>query len=46
VLHQPELAERYSDRVVGIRGGRMAFDLPAAQISGGQVDGLYSVLAA
>ena len=46
VLHQPELAERYSDRVVGIRAGRLAFDLPAAQVSGGQVAGLYNSLAA
>ena len=46
VLHQPELAERYSDRVIGIRAGKMAFDLPASQISGGQVAGLYTGMAA
>ena len=28
VLHQVELAYAYADRVVGIRDGRMAFDLP------------------
>ena len=41
VLHQPELAERYSDRIVGIRGGQMAFDLPVKQICGSDVAGLY-----
>jgi phosphonate transport system ATP-binding protein len=41
VLHQPELAERYSDRIVGIRSGQMAFDLPVKQICGSDVAGLY-----
>ena len=46
VLHQPELAERYSDRVVGIRAGRIDFDLPASQIPGGRVASLYTHKAA
>ena len=46
VLHQPELAARYADRVVGIRDGRMMFDLPASELSGGRMDGLYRGLAA
>ena len=46
VLHQPELAERYSDRVVGIRTGRVDFDLPVQQIAGHDVAGLYMSKAA
>jgi phosphonate transport system ATP-binding protein len=46
VLHQPELAERYSDRIVGIRSGRMAFDLPVKQICSRDVSGLYMSAAA
>jgi len=46
VLHQPELAERYSDRVVGIQNGRMIFDLPPKQLSGGDVASLYMGKAA
>jgi phosphonate transport system ATP-binding protein len=46
VLHQPELAERYSDRIVGIRSGRVDFDLPVHQLAGYDVNGLYSSKAA
>ncbi|TAM77246.1 ATP-binding cassette domain-containing protein [bacterium] len=31
-LHQPELALRYFDRIVGLRHGRMVFDRPVAKI--------------
>ena len=41
VLHQIELAYIYADRVVGIRDGRRAFDLPRAQLSREQMRGLY-----
>jgi phosphonate transport system ATP-binding protein len=41
VLHQVELAYKYADRVVGIRDGRMAFDLPRGQLSRETVRGLY-----
>ncbi len=41
VLHQVELAYRYADRVVGIRGGRIAFDLPRAEVSREAVRRLY-----
>jgi phosphonate transport system ATP-binding protein len=41
VLHQIELAHTYADRVVGIRDGRRAFDLPRAQLSREQMRGLY-----
>ena len=41
VLHQIELAHTYADRVVGIRAGRRAFDLPRAELSREQMRGLY-----
>jgi phosphonate transport system ATP-binding protein len=41
VLHQVELAYRYADRVVGIRDGRVAFDLPRAEVSREVVRQLY-----
>ncbi len=41
VLHQVELAYAYADRVVGIREGRIAFDLPCAEVSRETVRRLY-----
>jgi phosphonate transport system ATP-binding protein len=41
VLHQVELAYAYADRVIGIRGGRIAFDLPRSQVSREAVHRLY-----
>jgi phosphonate transport system ATP-binding protein len=41
VLHQIELAHAYADRVVGIRDGRQAFDLPREKLSREQMRGLY-----
>ena len=41
VLHQPELARRYADRLVGFNDGRVAFDRPPTQVSEGEVDSLY-----
>jgi len=41
VLHQIELAYTYADRVVGIRAGRLAFDLPRSQVSRETVHQLY-----
>ena len=41
VLHQIELAHTYADRVVGIRDGRRAFDLPRAELSRELMRGLY-----
>ncbi|MFF0522476.1 phosphonate ABC transporter ATP-binding protein [Actinomadura nitritigenes] len=42
VLHQPELARRHADRLVGLRGGRIAFAGPAAEVSQEQVSALYA----
>jgi phosphonate transport system ATP-binding protein len=41
VLHQIELAYAYADRVIGIRSGRLAFDLPRAEVSRDTVHRLY-----
>jgi phosphonate transport system ATP-binding protein len=41
VLHQPELASRYADRLVGLRHGRMEFDRPASTVSSQQIASLY-----
>jgi phosphonate transport system ATP-binding protein len=41
VLHQVELAYAYADRVVGIRDGRIAFDLPRADLPRDAVRQLY-----
>jgi len=42
VLHQPELARRYADRLVGFREGRVAFDCAAGQVSEDEIDALYA----
>jgi phosphonate transport system ATP-binding protein len=41
VLHQIDLAYAFADRVIGIRGGRIAFNLPRGQISREAVHRLY-----
>jgi len=41
VLHQVEFAYAYADRVVGIREGRIAFDLPCRNVSREAVRQLY-----
>ena len=39
--HQPELATRYADRLVGLRRGRTVFDRPAAEVSQREIAELY-----
>jgi phosphonate transport system ATP-binding protein len=41
VLHQIELAYAYADRVVGIRDGRIVFNLPRSEVSREAVRRLY-----
>lgn len=45
VLHQPELAQRYADRVLGLRNGRMVFDERPARIQSHDVAALYDSAA-
>jgi phosphonate transport system ATP-binding protein len=40
-LHDVDLALQFCDRVIGLRSGRVAFDLPAAQVSPKQLSSLY-----
>lgn len=39
--HQPDLARRFADRIAGLRGGAIQFDLPSAQVSSGDIADLY-----
>jgi phosphonate transport system ATP-binding protein len=41
VLHQPDLALRYADRVLGMRLGEIVFDEPPSAIEPAQIEGLY-----
>ncbi|HVJ33057.1 MAG TPA: phosphonate ABC transporter ATP-binding protein [Terriglobia bacterium] len=41
VLHQVDLAFGHADRVVGIRGGQVAFDLPREELSRDRIRNLY-----
>ena len=42
VLHQPELARRHSDRVVGLTGGRITLNIPPSALTDADVDALYA----
>ncbi|MEP9383497.1 phosphonate ABC transporter ATP-binding protein [Nocardioides cheoyonin] len=42
VLHQPELARRHTDRVVGLLHGRMSLQTPADRLTDAEVDALYA----
>lgn len=42
VLHQPELARQYSDRIVGLMDGKAIFDLPAARVKASTAAALYA----
>lgn len=41
VLHQPDLALRFADRVVGLKDGRIAFDRPVDRVDDTAVRALY-----
>jgi phosphonate transport system ATP-binding protein len=42
VLHQPHLARRHSDRVVGLTSGRITLDSTPSALTDAQVDALYA----
>ena len=44
VLHQPELALRHADRVIGMRRGNVEFDARPAAVSSAQIERLYEHL--
>ncbi len=41
-LHAVDLALRWFPRIVGMRGGQVMFDLPAAQVTPAMLDALYA----
>jgi phosphonate transport system ATP-binding protein len=41
VLHQPDLARRYADRLLGLRKGVIAFADVPANVTDGEIDSLY-----
>jgi phosphonate transport system ATP-binding protein len=42
VLHQTDLAQRYADRLVGLRRGNCVFDAPAGAVPQAQIAALYA----
>jgi phosphonate transport system ATP-binding protein len=46
VLHQPELARKYADRLLGLRQGRIIFDDPTSSIVLKDISALYQSIAA
>jgi len=42
VLHQPDLARRHSDRIVGLTAGRITLDTARSALSAAEVDALYA----
>jgi phosphonate transport system ATP-binding protein len=42
VLHQPELARRHSDRVVGLTSGRITLDTAPSALTDAETDALYA----
>ena len=45
-LHSPELIRRFCTRVIGLREGRLVFDLPAEAVTGATLDDLYHLAPA
>lgn len=43
-LHLPDLARRHFDRIIGMREGRIVFDLPSSEVTAEGLDGLYRLL--
>jgi len=41
-LHQPELARRFATRIIGLRRGRVAFDLPSESVDDSLLATLYA----
>jgi phosphonate transport system ATP-binding protein len=46
VLHQPELALGYADRIIGLKDGAIEFDLPPERVREPMVEALYARCAA
>ncbi|AWS49029.1 phosphonate ABC transporter [Streptosporangium sp. 'caverna'] len=46
VLHQPGLAHRHADRIIGLRNGRVAVDAPVRALAPTDLDALYAPVEA
>jgi phosphonate transport system ATP-binding protein len=46
VLHQPDLARRYADRILGLNRGRLVFEGQPARIGSREIACLYDAAAA
>lgn len=44
--HQPELARRFADRIIGLRGGRVMFDKAAVDVTSEDTSALYHRIGA
>lgn len=44
-LHDPELARRHVDRIIGLRDGRVQFDLPPHRVTPDLLSALYRLLS-
>ncbi|MBI4305081.1 MAG: ATP-binding cassette domain-containing protein [Chloroflexi bacterium] len=42
-LHSPEFATNFFERVIGLRNGRIEFDLPSSKVSRRRLDALYQL---
>jgi phosphonate transport system ATP-binding protein len=42
-LHALDMARSHCDRIVGLRGGRVVFDVPAADVTDGMAAALYDL---
>ncbi len=42
-LHAPELIQKYCSRVIGLRHGRLQFDMPASELTEPALDRLYDL---
>jgi phosphonate transport system ATP-binding protein len=42
VLHQPELARKYADRVIGFLAGTVVFDRAPAAVADDEIAALYA----
>ena len=42
-LHDVTLAKAYCDRIIGLRQGRLVFDVPSANLSDNQLASLYAL---
>jgi phosphonate transport system ATP-binding protein len=42
-LHDPDLAQRFFQRLIGLRAGRVVFDAPPAVVSAAQLAALYAL---